>query len=159
VPDRGGAPAHLRGVIFDMDGVVVDSEPLSLLTIAEVVADRGGTADPSGLGDLVGSGRRPFIAAAEHRQRPARTRPGTLNTISTAAIFWKATKAMTLTLWANIILAVPFVLAIIGIPLWLTWRRTDTEPDHAAARRYLAVTAARRAPARQAPPRRAQAFR
>jgi HAD superfamily hydrolase (TIGR01509 family) len=54
MPDRGGAPAHLRGVIFDMDGVVVDSEPLSLLTIAEVVAGRGGTADPSGLGDLVG---------------------------------------------------------------------------------------------------------
>ena len=66
---------------------------------------------------------------------------------------------MTSTLWANIILAVPFVLAIIGIPLWLTWRRTDTAPDHAAARRYLAVTAARREPARQAPPRRAQAFR
>jgi HAD superfamily hydrolase (TIGR01509 family) len=51
-PDR--RPAHLRGVIFDMDGVVVDSEPLSLATIAEVVTERGGVADPATLGDLVG---------------------------------------------------------------------------------------------------------
>jgi putative hydrolase of the HAD superfamily len=52
VTDR--VPRHLRGVIFDMDGVVVDSEPLSLRTIAEVVADRGGNADAAGFGDLVG---------------------------------------------------------------------------------------------------------
>src|SRR5258705_8288162 len=52
--DLGRRPAHLRGVIFDMDGVIVDSEPLSLLTIAEVVAERGGQADPASFGDLVG---------------------------------------------------------------------------------------------------------
>lgn len=37
-----------------MDGVVVDSEPLSLRTIAAVIAERGGSADPAGYGDLVG---------------------------------------------------------------------------------------------------------
>jgi HAD superfamily hydrolase (TIGR01509 family) len=42
------------GVIFDMDGVIVDSEPLSLATIAEVVTEGGGHADPAGYGDLVG---------------------------------------------------------------------------------------------------------
>ncbi len=52
--DFSRRPAHLRGVIFDMDGVIVDSEPLSLLTIAEVVAERGGLADPASFGDLVG---------------------------------------------------------------------------------------------------------
>jgi len=50
--DRG--PARLRGVIFDMDGVIVDSEPLSLATIAEVVSARGGRADLASFGDLVG---------------------------------------------------------------------------------------------------------
>jgi HAD superfamily hydrolase (TIGR01509 family) len=72
--EHGRAVAHLRGVIFDMDGVVVDSEPLSLRTIAEIVAgdgvadhgvadhgiidhgivDHGAVADPAKLGDLVG---------------------------------------------------------------------------------------------------------
>jgi HAD superfamily hydrolase (TIGR01509 family) len=54
VADLDRRPAHLRGVIFDMDGVIVDSEPLSLATIAEVVTTRGGLADPAGFGDLVG---------------------------------------------------------------------------------------------------------
>lgn len=31
------APAHLRGVIFDMDGVVVDSEPLAAIASGEEV--------------------------------------------------------------------------------------------------------------------------
>ena len=30
--------------------------------------------------------------------------------------------------WVNILLGVPFVLAIVGIPLWLIWKRTDTAP-------------------------------
>jgi HAD superfamily hydrolase (TIGR01509 family) len=41
-------------VIFDMDGVVVDSEPLSLQTIAQVVTDRGGVADPATFTGLIG---------------------------------------------------------------------------------------------------------
>ena len=45
---------RLRGVIFDMDGVVVDSEPLSLQTIAEVVRARGGAADPALYTGLIG---------------------------------------------------------------------------------------------------------
>ena len=45
---------HLRGVIFDMDGVVVDSEPLSLQTIAQVVTDRGGAADAALFTGLIG---------------------------------------------------------------------------------------------------------
>jgi HAD superfamily hydrolase (TIGR01509 family) len=54
VADLDRRPVHLRGVIFDMDGVIVDSEPLSLATIAEVVTARGGLAEPAGFGDLVG---------------------------------------------------------------------------------------------------------
>jgi HAD superfamily hydrolase (TIGR01509 family) len=54
VADFDRRPAYLRGVIFDMDGVIVDSEPLSLATIAEVVTARGGLADPARFGDLVG---------------------------------------------------------------------------------------------------------
>ena len=52
-PPPGGA-GRLRGVIFDMDGVVVDSEPLSLRTIAQVVTDRGGAADPAMFTGLIG---------------------------------------------------------------------------------------------------------
>jgi len=32
---------------------------------------------------------------------------------------------MTSVVWANIALAVPFVLAIVGIPLWMTWKPAD----------------------------------
>lgn len=49
---------------------------------------------------------------------------------------------MTPVIWANIVLAIPFLLAFIGIPLWLTFRRPQTGPDHAAARAYLRHKAA-----------------
>lgn len=45
---------RLRGVIFDMDGVVVDSEPLSMMTVAEVIGEHGGRADPELLATLTG---------------------------------------------------------------------------------------------------------
>jgi HAD superfamily hydrolase (TIGR01509 family) len=41
-------------VIFDMDGVVVDSEPLSMATIAEMIGEYGGYADPAMLAELTG---------------------------------------------------------------------------------------------------------
>jgi HAD superfamily hydrolase (TIGR01509 family) len=65
-PPAGGLPCaitpvasqaqgpRLRGVIFDMDGVVVDSEPLSMTTITEIIGDHGGRADPALLAELTG---------------------------------------------------------------------------------------------------------
>jgi len=40
-------------------------------------------------------------------------------------------------LLANIALAIPFLVAFIAVPLWMTFRRPETGPDHLAARRYL----------------------
>lgn len=50
----GRTAPRLSGVIFDMDGVLVDSEPLSMGTIAEVVAEHGGQASPAILAELTG---------------------------------------------------------------------------------------------------------
>ena len=44
---------------------------------------------------------------------------------------------MTATTWANLLLAVPFLIAFIGIPLWMTFRRPQTGPDHSRAHAYL----------------------
>jgi HAD superfamily hydrolase (TIGR01509 family) len=44
----------LGGVIFDMDGVVIDSEPLSIAIIAEIISEHGGSADPALLAGLAG---------------------------------------------------------------------------------------------------------
>jgi hypothetical protein len=43
---------------------------------------------------------------------------------------------MTAVVWANILLALPFLAAFIGVPLWLTFKRPETAPDHAEAHAY-----------------------
>lgn len=49
---------------------------------------------------------------------------------------------MTPLVWANFPLALVFILAIAGIPLWMTFKRPQTSPDHSQARAYLAAKAA-----------------
>jgi hypothetical protein len=49
---------------------------------------------------------------------------------------------MTPVVWANILLVIPFLLAFIGIPLWMTFRRPQTGPDHSESRAYLRYKAA-----------------
>jgi hypothetical protein len=44
---------------------------------------------------------------------------------------------MTAVVWANILLAVPFLIAFIAVPMWLTFTRPNTAPDHTQARAYL----------------------
>ena len=44
---------------------------------------------------------------------------------------------MSAVVWANILLTLPFLIAFIGIPLWMTFKRPETAPDHAEARAYL----------------------
>ncbi len=43
---------------------------------------------------------------------------------------------MTPLVWANFPLAVLFLLAWVGIPLWMTYRHPERHPDHAEARAY-----------------------
>jgi hypothetical protein len=63
---------------------------------------------------------------------------------------------MSAVVWANILLAFPFLIAFIGVPLWMTFKRPETGPDHAEARAYLrtgtavAAAMARRHGAREA---------
>ena len=49
---------------------------------------------------------------------------------------------MTPLVWANFPLALLFLLAWAGIPLWMVLKRPDTPPGHCAARGYLAAQAA-----------------
>jgi HAD superfamily hydrolase (TIGR01509 family) len=49
-----GAGRRLAGVIFDMDGVIVDSEPLSMRTLAEMAAERGVHLESALLHELTG---------------------------------------------------------------------------------------------------------
>jgi HAD superfamily hydrolase (TIGR01509 family) len=65
-----GLVPRLRGVIFDMDGVVVDSEPLSITVIAEIITDQGGRVDTALLAGLAGVNLREALqVAAAHSGR------------------------------------------------------------------------------------------
>jgi len=44
---------------------------------------------------------------------------------------------MSAIVWVNILLTLPFLIAFIGLPLWLTFHRPETAPDHTEARAYL----------------------
>ena len=44
---------------------------------------------------------------------------------------------MTAVVWANILLAIPFLVAFIAVPLWWTFKRPQTGVDHSEARAYL----------------------
>ena len=55
---------------------------------------------------------------------------------------------MTTVVWANVALAIPFLLAFIAVPLWMTFRRPNTATDHSQAHTYLRVKAAFAAPRR-----------
>ena len=48
---------------------------------------------------------------------------------------------MTAVVWANILLAIPFLAAFIAVPLWVTFKRPQTGPDHSEARAYLRARA------------------
>ena len=50
---------------------------------------------------------------------------------------------MTPLVWAYFLLALLFIGAFVGIPLWLTCKRPDAPPDHSHAHAYLAAKAAR----------------
>lgn len=49
---------------------------------------------------------------------------------------------MTPLVWANFPLALLFLLAWVGIPLWIVFKRPDTPADHSSAHAYLAAKAA-----------------
>jgi hypothetical protein len=54
---------------------------------------------------------------------------------------------MTSLVWANFPLALLFLLAWSGIPLWMVIKRPDTQPDFGDAHAYLAAKAVRPAAA------------
>jgi hypothetical protein len=45
-------------------------------------------------------------------------------------------------LLANIALVIPFLVAFIAVPLWITFKHPDSATDHLQARRYLRARAA-----------------
>ena len=57
---------------------------------------------------------------------------------------------MTALVLASIVLTIPFLVAFIGIPLWMTFKRPETGADHTGARRYLRARSARTQPAARA---------
>ena len=64
---------------------------------------------------------------------------------------------MTAVVWANILLAIPFLVTFIAVPLWWTFKRPQTGADHSEARAYMrtrnafAEALARRAARAQTP--------
>jgi hypothetical protein len=50
---------------------------------------------------------------------------------------------MTSLVWLNIPLAILVFLAIVGIPLWMTFKRPEKGPDYADARAHFRTKAAR----------------
>lgn len=44
---------------------------------------------------------------------------------------------MTAVVWANILLAIPFLITFIAVPLRWTFKRPPASPDHSEARAYL----------------------
>lgn len=58
---------------------------------------------------------------------------------------------MTSLVWANFPLALIFILAWSGIPLWMVIKHPDTAPDFSEAHAYLAAKAARAAAAEPEP--------
>lgn len=50
---------------------------------------------------------------------------------------------MTAIVWVNMALTIPFLIAFIGVPLWMTFRTPQTGPEHAQAGGYLRATTAR----------------
>ena len=50
---------------------------------------------------------------------------------------------MTPLVWAYFLLALLFIGAFVGIPLWLTCKWPDAPPDHSHAHAHLAAKAAR----------------
>jgi hypothetical protein len=50
---------------------------------------------------------------------------------------------MTSLVWLNIPLAVLVILAIVGIPMWLTFKRPEQGPDYADARAHFRTKGAR----------------
>src|SRR6267154_1449409 len=50
---------------------------------------------------------------------------------------------MTSLVWLNIPLAVLVILAIVGIPMWLTFKRPEQGPDYVDARAHFRAKAAR----------------
>ena len=53
---------------------------------------------------------------------------------------------MTALVLASILLTIPFMVAFIGIPLWMTFTRPDAGADHTGALRYLRARSARTQP-------------
>ena len=64
-----------------------------------------------------------------------------MKTVKNASADPRGDTAMTSTLFWNSLLILPFLLAFIGIPLWMTWKHLDRPADHSAAHRYLAAKA------------------